>query len=75
MPERLLRVYILLMLLQLCINGLDAHVADGLARVGNRVGTELHVLVFDDLVAQEVAEGVVFIVEGESRVLSIAYYL
>ena len=51
---------------------LDPDVADGLARVGHRVGAELDVLVLHDLVAHQVAERVVFTDEGVGRVGGVA---
>lgn len=51
---------------------LDSHIADGLGRVRDRVGAKLHVLVFHDLVAEEVTESMVLIVETEGGILRVS---
>ena len=50
---------------------LDANVADRLAGVRHRVGNEFDLLVFDQLVAEEIAKCVVFIAERVRRVLAV----
>jgi hypothetical protein len=42
--------------------------------MGNAVGAELDVLIFDNLVSEKIAQGVIFVVKRESSVFKVALH-